>query len=60
MIAGYGYMKFRPMMLQRSWQRRGDKVRKAKTKPRGPKDGAESKLAEAIDNIFKFQGKDRR
>ncbi len=60
MIAGFGYMKLRPILLQRTWQRRGDKVRKSKTKSKDGADGDESKLADAIDNIFKFQGKDRR
>lgn len=55
MIAGYAYMKLRPRWLQWSWQRRGRRVRKRK------KDGDdEEKLAEAIDNIFKFQDRDRR
>jgi membrane associated rhomboid family serine protease len=60
MIAGYAYMKFRPLLLQQSWQRRGKNVRKAKSKTKDGSDGGESRLAEAIDNIFKFQGKDRR
>lgn len=60
MIAGFGYMKLRPVLLQHTWQRRGRNVRKSKTKSAKPEDADESKLAQAIDNIFKFQGKDRR
>jgi membrane associated rhomboid family serine protease len=63
MIAGFGYMKLRPMMLQRTWKRRGDKVLRSKGKSKSgdaPKGEDETKLARAIDNIFKFQGKDRR
>lgn len=55
MIAGYAYMKLRPRMLQWTWQRRGRRARKGK--PESSED--EEKLAEAIDNIFKFQDRDR-
>lgn len=58
MAAGYVYMKLRPLTLQWSWQRRGRSVRKPKPdKGVGPD---EAKVKEAVDNIFKFQGKDRR
>lgn len=58
MAAGYVYMKLRPRFarwqLQRRIQRR-ENSRKAK-----PSGKDEEKLAEAIDNIFKFQDRDRK
>jgi len=62
MATGYAYMKLRPRMLQWDWARRG---RRAKRKKPGGKRGAEEpedeeKLAEAIDNIFKLQDRDRK
>ncbi len=58
MAAGYGYMKLRPLTLQWSWQRRGRGARKPKPGETAGPD--EDKVKEAVDNIFKFQGKDRR
>jgi membrane associated rhomboid family serine protease len=58
MIAGYTFMKARPAMLRWSWYKRGKGVRKSKPGTK-PGDEDEANLAKAIDNIFKFQGKDR-
>ncbi len=63
MAAGFAYMKLRPMTLRWSWQRRGRRVKREKSKvnPDAPAGtGDEKKLADAIDNIFKFQDKEKR
>lgn len=61
MIAGYVYMKGRPAVMRWSWERRGRSARrKQASPPKPPAPGTdEDKMAKAIDNIFKFQGKDR-
>ncbi len=65
MAAGFVYMKTRPLMLRWSWERRGRRVRKEKARTTtkvsdAPVPEDEKKLAEAIDNIFKFQDRERR
>lgn len=65
MAAGFVYMKARPLMLRWSWERRGRRVRKEKTRapskdPETPLAEDQKKLAEAIDNIFRFQDRERR
>jgi membrane associated rhomboid family serine protease len=63
MITGFAYMKLRPMALRWSWERRGRKARRARERAAGtPKEPAtpeEKKLAEAIDNIFRFQDREK-
>jgi len=61
MIAGFGYMKLRPLILRSAWERRGRRARKAqnRTAPKEPESQDEKKLADAIDNIFKFQDKEK-
>jgi membrane associated rhomboid family serine protease len=58
MATGYAYMKLRPRMLQWDWNRRGRRVKKKRGDAESPED--EEKLAEAIDNIFKLQDRDRK
>jgi len=65
MAAGFVYMKARPLMLRWTWERRGRRVRKEKARtapkdPEAPVAEDEKKLAEAIDNIFRFQDRERR
>lgn len=65
MAAGYLYMKLRPLMLRWSWERRGRRVLKEKARagskanPKPPATEDEKKLADAIDNIFRFQDRER-
>ena len=62
MAAGFGYMKLRPLTLRWSWQRRGRRVRREKTKPTPPDAGGggnQKKLADAIVNIFRFQDREK-
>jgi len=53
------------LMLRWTWERRGRRVRKEKARtapkdPEAPVAEDEKKLAEAIDNIFRFQDRERR
>ncbi len=61
MIFGFTYMKFRPIILRWTWERRGRRARKVKEKtaPKDPATPEEKKLADAIDNIFRFQDKEK-
>jgi len=61
MIAGFGYMKLRPLALRWAWERRGRRARKANMKEpvKDPATPEEKKLADAIDNIFRFQDKEK-
>ena len=51
MIVAYVYMKIRPKVA--AWQ-----IKRYRSKKKS--NGDEEELADAIDNIFKFQDKDRR
>lgn len=58
MAAGYGYMKMRPRFARWQLQRRIHRRENSRKAKRSSKD--DDKLAEAIDNIFKFQDRDRK
>ena len=51
MAAGYIYMKYRPGLLRWSLRRR---------RRRGPSNADKESLGEAVDNIFKFQGRKKK
>ena len=58
MAVGYGYMKYRPAYS--AWRaQRKLKRRAPKKKPGGPPKSDLEKLGKEVDNIFKFQDKDR-
>ncbi len=61
MIAGFAYMKLRPVALRWTWERRGRHARKAQAKaaPKAPGTPEEKKMADAINNIFQFQDKEK-
>jgi len=52
MVTGYLYMKYRPKIL--AWN-----LKRRKPRQRGPSDDDMEKLGEEIDNIFRFQDRDR-
>lgn len=59
MAAGYAYMKYRPAYS--AWRaQRKLKRRAPKKKSNGPPKSDLEKMGKEIDNIFKFQDKDRR
>lgn len=58
MAAGYVYMKLRPRFARWQLQRRIN--RRENSREAGPPTEDEEKLAKAIDNIFKFQDRDRK
>lgn len=58
MAAGYAYMKMRPRFAMWQLQRRIN--RRENSRKRGPATEDDKKLADAIDNIFKFQDRDRK
>lgn len=58
MAAGYMYMKIRPRFAH--WQLQRRIRRRENPRPPKPTGEDEEKLAKAIDNIFKFQDRDRK
>lgn len=58
MAAGYVYMKLRPRFAR--WQLQRRIQRRENPRKRKPTTEDEEKLAEAIDNIFKFEDRDRK
>jgi len=61
MAVGFLYMRYRPLLLQWTLRhRRRPKSPRNSRDPEGPSKEKQESLAKAVDNIFKFQGKDRK